>query len=371
MTYSLTLLRRPGVRRQRGISLVELMVGLAIGMVVVAGMSVLFANNSRTRAETDKAGQKIENGRYALDLLRTDLQHAGYLAEFDPRQLPLPAARPDICETGLATLKAALGIATSGYDNATSPLPAELNCLSGVVPGTDVVVLRRAATCADGSANCPAWAAPAPIFQASSCDSASELGGIDVNNYYRLADSKATLDLKKRDCTATAEMLRYVVRIYYVAANDKVINDVPDGIPTLKRAELVNSGAGTAFTSVTSLVQGVENLQMEYGLDTNNDGIADVYAPAPGTWCAAQVPPIANGTCWSAVVSARLSLLTRSVEPGSGYTDTRRYILGQKADASGASATDNEVGPFNDRFRRSVFQSVVRLENVAGRRSTP
>lgn len=371
MTYSLKLLHRPGARRQRGISLVELMVGLAIGMVVVAGMSVLFANNSRTRAETDKAGQKIENGRYALDLLRTDLQHAGYLAEFDPRQLPLPASKPDICETGLATLKAALGIAVSGFDNAASPLAAELNCLSDVVPGTDVVVLRRAATCADlSSASCPTWAAPAPIFQASSCDSASELGGIDVHNYYRLADSKATLDLKKRDCTTTAEMLRYVVRIYYVSTYDKKdTNGVPDNIPTLKRAEL--GSGGFSSSSVTSLVQGVENLQMEYGLDTSGDGIADVYAPAPGTYCAQPAVNIANGTCWSSVVSARLSLLTRSLEPGIGYTDTRRYILGQKADASGASASDNEVGPFNDRYRRSVFQSVVRLENVAGRRSTP
>lgn len=360
-------LRRPAARRQRGVSLVELMVGLAIGMVVVAGMSVLFANNSRTRAETEKAGQKIENGRYALDLLRTDLQHAGYLAEFDPRQLPLSATRPDICATDLATLKAALGIAVSGHDNATSPLVAELNCLSDVVPGTDVMVLRRAATCIDGSANCPAWAEPAPIFQASSCEDATELGGIDVNNYYRLADSKASLTLRKRDCTATADMLRYVVRIYYVAANDKDA----DGIPTLKRAELVNSGTGVSFASVTSMVQGVENLQIEYGLDTSGDGIADVYAPAPGTWCAAQAPVIDNGTCWSAVVSAKLSLLTRSLEPGIGYTDTRSYVLGQKADATGASNADNGFGPFNDRFRRSVFQSVVRLENVAGRRSTP
>ena len=94
-------------RRVRGVSLVELLVAIAIGMLIVTAMSLLFANNSRSRSETERANQKIENGRYALEVISGDLQHAGYFSVFDPRQLPLPVppapmAVPDPCETVVA-----------------------------------------------------------------------------------------------------------------------------------------------------------------------------------------------------------------------------------------------------------------------------
>ena len=78
----------------RGLSLVELLVAVAIGTVIVTAMALLFANSSRTRGETERSGRNIENGRYAMELLRGELQHAGYFAEFDPRELALPATKP-------------------------------------------------------------------------------------------------------------------------------------------------------------------------------------------------------------------------------------------------------------------------------------
>ena len=57
----------------KGFSLVELMVSLAIGLVLVAGLATLFADSSRTGAEIDKSMRQIENGRYAVDLLSETL----------------------------------------------------------------------------------------------------------------------------------------------------------------------------------------------------------------------------------------------------------------------------------------------------------
>ena len=57
-----------------------------------------------------------------------------------------------------------------------------------------------------------------------------------------------------------ANVYQYRTHIYFVANNDKA----GDGIPTLKRAEL-----GVAAFSIVPLVEGVENLQIEYGLDTS------------------------------------------------------------------------------------------------------
>ena len=63
--------------RVRGFSLVELMVGMAIGLVLVAGLSLLFANTSQSGNELNKSIRQIENGRYAMDLLHDDLMLAG------------------------------------------------------------------------------------------------------------------------------------------------------------------------------------------------------------------------------------------------------------------------------------------------------
>ena len=74
----------PSRPASRGMSLVELLVAIGIGTLIVAAMALLFANNSRSRSETERASRKIENGRYAVEVLRGELYHAGYLAEFDP-----------------------------------------------------------------------------------------------------------------------------------------------------------------------------------------------------------------------------------------------------------------------------------------------
>lgn len=352
-------------RRVRGLSLVELLVAIAIGMLIVTAMSLLFANNSRSRSETERANQKIENGRYALEVMSSDLHHAGYFSVFDPRQLTPPAAKPDACDEDVAgaAFQSAMAVYVQGYDNvAATTLSA---CLTDLKANTDIVVTRRASGCVAGVGTCPALSAGAPGFQASSCnDGASpELATGVVDNYYKLGTNTATFTLTKRDCTTPAEVRRYLVRIYYVASNDKP----GDGIPTLKRAELDPGG----FTT-TSLVQGVENLQMEYGMDTNDDGNADVYSASPDLYqaCTAATTPTCVGR-WMSVVSAKVFILSRGVERSPGHTDTKTYVLGQVADPATGSGAANPVGPFNDAYKRSVFQEVIRLQNASGRRFSP
>ena len=341
----------------RGMSIVELLVAIGIGMLIVAAMAILFANNSRSRSDTERASRKIENGRYAVEVLRGELYHAGYLAEFDPAGLAatLPTTMPDPCATDVASLRAALGIHIQGYDNIAT---TTLSCLPDVKAGTDAIAIRRASGCAVGSSGCTALPAGAPAFQASSCHSAMELGSGIVTTKFKLDTDTTALTLTKRNCTTVADTRRYLVRIYYVANNDKP----GDGIPTLKYTEL---GAGSF--SATSLVQGVENLQVEYGLDTNANGDADVYTADPNLYlaCNAGSAPTCVGH-WVSVVSAKVFLLSRNVEAVAGYTDNKQYILGRKADGNPNEYTSLEAG-----YKRQVFQEVVRLQNPSGRRGSP
>lgn len=344
----------------RGMSLVELLVAITIGMLIVTAMSLLFANSSRSRSETERSSVNIENGRYAMDLLRGELQLAGYFAEFDPREkltsAMLTAAVPDPCATTVAALNASMALHIQGYDTMAA---STLSCLTDVKVGTDAFVVRRASGCTAVplAAGCTNLQANAPAFQASSCGNATELGNSDVNVHYRLNTDLSQLTLRKRNCTTVADTRRYLVRIYYVANNDRA----GDGIPTLKVAEL-----GAGGFSASSLVQGVENLQLEYGLDTDENGDADVYTSNPGLYlgCTTASSPSCVGH-WASVVSVKAFVLSRSIDQSPGYVDTNTYVLGRKFNGDANSFSSLEAG-----YKRKVFQEVIRLQNPAGRRAT-
>lgn len=344
---------RPSIQNsahQTGFSLVEMMVAVTIGLLIMAGLVGVFVKSNKAREEVEKANRQIENGRYAIQLLTDDLRMAGFYGEFDPTVLTPPAAKPDACSSVVADLKAALPFAVQGYDGG-----ATLNCLTGVnvLAGTDILVVRRASTCIAGSANCDPSSVGATYFQASLCNGSTELGSTS-NNFYAIDTNTANLKLHKRDCTTLADLRRYRTHIYFIDSND---ND-SDGIPTLKRAEL-----GAGGFNIVPLVEGIENFQVEYGIDTNCDGGADVYTAAPdayaGTYTAPCTPPL---LAWQNVVSVKLHVLARNTDQTIGYTDQKAYTLGLKADGS-----PNTIGPFSDSYKRHVYETVVRLTNPAGR----
>ena len=66
---------------QRGFSLVEMMVSIALGLIVLSVVVTMFAAQSAARSNLDRSAGQIENGRYALDLLGDELRLAGYYAE--------------------------------------------------------------------------------------------------------------------------------------------------------------------------------------------------------------------------------------------------------------------------------------------------
>ena len=120
-------------------------------------------------------------------------------------------------------------------------------------------------------------------------------------------------------------------------------------IPTLKRVELVVDSSGARVLDTVPLVEGVENMQVDYGVDSDSAG-------AQETWL---TTPAAVGD-WANVMSVRVTLLVRNVESSPGYTDPKTYNIG-------AAGT---VAP-GDSYKRHVYQTVVRLVNPSSRRETP
>lgn len=347
------------LRNQRGLTLIELMIALGLGIVVLTAVMLIFANTSRSRAEMEKSNRQTENGRYASQLLTNNLRMAGYLAEFDPTPLTTTAltAIPDPCATAVADLLDALPLHVQGINDVS----AAPGCVSDVKPGTDILVVRRASGCATGEADCEAFADGVPHFQASSCTplaGGSELAmqvssnGDYATHYFTLATGSGDFNKKRTDCTTTADIHRYRVDIFFIANN----NEAGDGIPTLKRAEL-----GAGGFAIVPLVDGIEDMQITYGIDTDNDGIADAHTEAPGSYggCGGTAC-VAN---WRNAMSAHVGLLARNTEATAGHTDSRIYTLGQNEDGS-----DKSVGPFGDGYKRHVFSATTRFANPSWRR---
>lgn len=351
--------RFAGTDSHAGFSLVELMVAITLAMLVMAVTSSVFLSSSKARRETDQASQQVENGRYAMQVLGDDLQLAGYYSEFDPGPLPTPLVKPNPCATDVASLKASIPLHVQGYDKPDAATIALLTCINDVRAGTDIVVIRRTSSCVAGSAGCDAFSAGAPYFQAALCASASELDSASATDYYAMDTTTAGLTKHKKDCLTAADYHRYLTSIYFVANND--IGS--DGIPTLKRAEL-----GAGGFSIVPLVEGIEDMQIEYGLDTSAvpDGAPDVFTADPdGYTGSGALGPAGN---WRNVVAARITLLARNTATSFGYTDTKTYTLGLNADG-----TPNTFSPSGSAlaFKRHIFTSEVRLTNPSQRGVTP
>ena len=377
---------------QGGFSLVELMIAIALGLIIMAGLTAVFVKNSQARSEIERSNRQLESGRYAMSLLSDDLRMAGFLATFDPYSeiiglnypplsagsAPDPvtaamAAPPDPCATGAAALNDAFFFHVQGYDYpyTSAAIPS---CLSDVRTGSDILVVRRVSTCVAGPTlepGCDPVVSGAFYFQSSNCNLATELARRvsgskqDYRSFYALSTNTANMDnagtpMRSIDCTAAAEYRRFLTRIYFVANN----NAPGDGIPTLKRAEL---GAGV-FT-IVPLVEGIETIQFEYGIDNlppptpADTGSVDVYTADPDGF--ASCPAGSSIQCWLSTYSVRINLLARNVEKSPGWTDSKTYVLGRKAD--GSENVFPASGTYADAYKRHAYNATVRLDNPHGR----
>lgn len=370
--------------RARGFTIIEFMIAMTLSLMVLAALTAAFVASSRSRTEIEKANEQIENGRFALQILTDDLEMAGFLSQLDLdiamnadiSPIIPPAAKPDACATALADLRAALAMHIQGYDSLAAAAPDLPACIADFKPGTDIVVVRRVATCVRDTPNC-APVAGAPYFQASLCE--TQLKTLDATQYYRLDTTIANLNRTQRNCATPADMRQYLVHVYYVANNDQA----GDGIPTLKRAELGNSANPGGFT-VVPLAHGIEDLQLSYGIDTSGDGAPDIFTSDPDTYdapggaagphadCAAHASECVSN--WRNVLAVRLNVLARNSSESRDHTDTKVYALGLNDDGTERCALDaNDDGTceaFGDKYKRHVYQTSVRLNNPAGRRES-
>jgi len=320
--------------RVRGFSLVEIMIAMAVGLGLLGAVTALFGATSQARTEMAKVGRMFENGRYAQDLLAEELHLAGFFGELPI--LATNATTPDPC----ATSEQSLGwSATGALPSVPMPLVGYREgdsmpwCLPDRKSGTDVLVIRRVSTTPVATS---ALVEGGVYLQTSRC--AEDLPA------FAFGSTAAQLSLLSTGCVSAAPAREVLVRMFYVSRCNDCARDI---IPTLKRLEVIRGQR-----VVTPLVEGIEDLRIDYGFDLDNDGTADVFART-----LSGVAGAADDS-WVNVMAARIHLLVRTSELPAGHTDTATYAMG----LSGV------LGPFQDGWKRTAFAGTARLVNPAGRR---
>src|SRR5260370_18192427 len=87
--------------RERGMSLIELMVAMTLGMLVLGVVTVIFTGTSGNRAGLERGGRLAENATYAIEVLSDEVRMAGFFAETNFTGVTWQV--PDPCSTTLAT----------------------------------------------------------------------------------------------------------------------------------------------------------------------------------------------------------------------------------------------------------------------------
>jgi type IV pilus assembly protein PilW len=348
-------------RYYRGFGLVEVMIALALGTVIILGISTIFTDSSKTLLDISKSGRQLENALFSLDLLGAELAHAGFWGEArtpidpdldifrggeTPNSPPSPAfpLPPAIClGTGASgytsKVELAYGMAYPLWGGTGVVLNAEFAANackgSGGTPraASQFVVVRRASTCLTGEAACPQFNQHFHL-QVNGCfDQNNGLTGGEV----RLSSDVTELDYETRLCDSSvlAPLRRYNAHIYYVNQQDQLV----------RMRFGWNADLSAYGYEPDIMADGVEYLIFQWGIDNNLDGQIDLWIDEP------------IGNQWLNIVAAKVWLVVRGLSPEPGYEDSATY---QVADQTYVVPSANKA------FRRAVHSRVVELTNLAG-----
>ncbi|MDB5762384.1 MAG: putative type 4 fimbrial biosis PilW-related protein transrane [Herminiimonas sp.] len=194
---------------QSGFSLIELMISITISLLIMLALITVFVNINRSNAEMARANSQIENGRFAMQLLESDLVHAGFLGGYVPQYDDLssyaapsptstiggsvPTSVPDPCLAYNSTNWTAeykgnlIGIPVQAYNAIPASCALSPSFLTNQQANTDVLVVRHVETCEAGVGSCDNTAGKL-YFQSSFCEA-------DISGSYAQAGAANTITL--------------------------------------------------------------------------------------------------------------------------------------------------------------------------------
>ncbi len=349
---------------QKGFSVIELMIALLLGLFLVSGVTAMYISSKQTYRMTDNLARIQESLRYSVEFISRDVRMAGYL----PCRFP-PIVNNAVTNGTSTWFLDFFNSGIRGYEGGTSTFPTEIS--SDVVSGSDALAILKGGLYSisvgllDDSTNVftVQGAFPANEFQqgelAIACDprqaslfqiqssnagSSTVDGTISFANNTNIAPGNVTTAIGSYGDDAL--IAPYEPVIYFIAPSTQNPN-----INSLKKRYLQARTIGGVETAVMweeELIEGVETMQILYGLDVNNDQIADRFETAASI----------AATEWLNVISVRLGLLMATGEEVVTQADTSTYNVAGTLISD--SSTPAHAG---DKKLRYVVNTTINLRN--------
>jgi len=388
-----------GRRRQRGISMVEVLVAMAIGVLIMAGVMQSLISNQRSNQWSDDVSFIQENARYALEMLARDIRWAGYWgcavnssagagATNFANSLNGGAGSDWLDLTALKGYEGGVNafpkglVAASGqwkdngaYVGSTDYIPDAL-ILRGADDNLDLTVVSHAPNSAQFklSRNNPMTVGDLALVVSEDCSDVGLMqmtgpssGGTNVEFVHNTGSKEYPGNCTKViradqsfDCSNAPSkdglpygpgsfLMRFSAIGYYVG-----VSAADSAQPALYRVQFSGMDSPTQVTVRNDeIAMGVEDLQILYGVDRDGDATPDAYVPADAINAAAQE--------WKQVISVKLTLLMRGYghsRQGSGEVKYVGYPF------AGSAASYAGHG-YSDTILRQEFTRTIHLRNIA------
>ncbi len=375
-----TSMRPSPIQRSQGLSLIELMVGMVLGLLLLGAVLQVYLSTKMTFVTQDQKSVVEEGGRYALDYLARDLRMAG-LTGCSSRTMPagasLPtrnyvdggAAYPFLFTTAITGMEATgSGSGSTLVLAASDPavggtwnvaLPAAL--AAQAVPGSDVLLIsgigaqswplvdpftngaqifvQTGNDIAQGDLLFVTDCSQGVVFQATNVVEAGGKTNVTGSKTSTVApgnsDNIAGNGPNGAAFREGAMVARATSTAYFVGRGS-------NGAPALFRASLLAPDASPTHRALRNeeLISGVESMQLLYGVDTDGDFAVNAYQIASA---------VAD---WSQVRTVRAALLMRADGNSLPALDTAAYTL-----------AGTVVDPVDDLRQRRVFAMTISLRN--------
>lgn len=327
---------------QQGLSLVELMVAMAIGVFLLAGAITVFGKTRDLYRTNDAAARLQETARYAMSTIEADLRMANYWGLM---------SRADLIENGPA-----LDLANPPAVDPSYSLPAELTPYATAINSCgDMWAVKLPAyveanndaygyTCAEFGSAMPdsdqltIRRASTQLIAAGAL--AASAGQIKLQTSRVQGTLFASGTVPAGYAPPLSETRALITHGYYVDQD----SDQRAGTPSLRRKQLDVAGGATVIGDL-QIVPGVEDLQIEFGADLDADQNADYF-----------VQPNTAIPAGDQIVAVRVWLMVRAEQPEFGFIDARTYTYASRVGPAAYTPADN--------FRRVLFSKTIALRNT-------
>jgi type IV pilus assembly protein PilW len=327
---------------QQGLTLIELMIAMVLGLATLAGIIDIFVSSKQMYRIQNERAQLQENGQFAIQFLTNKIRIAGYNG-CSTRSAASAVTNTLNSSSYLWDFNTFIqGVEATGTNIWTPSLDTSI---SSPLNGSDVLTVRGIANKStiavtahpDGS---PPGSANIEVTDASGLEQydvvmvsdclASAIFQItnSINEDNIEHDTEAGTPGNASESLAKnysgAEMMKLVTTSYF-------IKDNASGVPSLYQAVFNDPPQ--------ELVEGVENMQLLYGVASNGDEAIDQYQTANA---------VSN---WDNVKSVRVSLLLRSAEDDLTVDSPQNYLFNNIS----VTPTDNRL--------RAVYTRTITLRN--------